>query len=734
MADRQIVSDKSTEGVASGSAQAPERTAADGQKDEGVLGMQRLFGNRAVSQMVGSASGSLLVDDDVAALSPGQMRKTEFLTQLRTEVRTTTDDALVGTGRNSEGCPYIERWLSVAAGQTAARVDRGIRLFAPEAAEAKSTAKLLSAVAARVRGSVAQWSKTGDVTAMPEMSSLDLGGGGLAGGLLFKARDGGPRPEDPHSVLGQLGRGGPLDGSVRSRMEPVFGVSFSDVQLHTGSRASSLASQMNARAFTVGEHLAFGPGEYRPGTPEGDALLAHELAHTLQQGAGNRSDGVASEMLESEADRSAAGAVVSLWGGSQGARAEATPKFLPRLRSGLRLSRCGGGANATKTNATDVKKVSPEKPKDAAAPDPVEKTPDPENSYWFEDPKKQVKDSEGDQELDFSKKKDSGTGLTSSAQTRQQVVVDKPGQYSKSGDITVRFAYPASGFSDGKESAEIKSAKAAVLKALADVVTDVGNTPDVTWSGGAKEEAAAKAAKKKVDEQRARLAEVFKGFTPAQPLNIYLAPETPAETISGNFIPTTAQVWVGMNDVGDPTKLKTAMRIPIRHILGGPNPAKGGAIDAQADLKRTLLHESLHALLLNRSADSDAVWRDAQSVIKLEGPDKVQKKTLALIRAYILAQEELFAYNNEESLYPPVTSGPQQSGKGNYEIFKSGADRFFTRKASDFAQVPKQIDVSQPVDKKKVKWEIVYRYPKTMKLDESDGAVLDLILTTWPLR
>ena len=64
-----------------------------------------------------------------------------------------------------------------------------------------------------------------------------------------------------------------------------------------------------------------------------------------------------------------------------------------------------------------------------------------------------------------------------------------------------------------------------------------------------------------------------------------------------------------MADVGDPEKLKTALRIPIHHALGGANPAAGGGMDQPGDLKRTMIHESVHALLLNRGADSMTLWR-----------------------------------------------------------------------------------------------------------------------------
>jgi hypothetical protein len=66
-------------------------------------------------------------------------------------------------------------------------------------------------------------------------------------------------------------------------MEGAFGTGLGDVRLHTDATASRLATRFNARAFTVGPHVAFGAGEFRPGTLAGDALLAHEVAHVLQQ-------------------------------------------------------------------------------------------------------------------------------------------------------------------------------------------------------------------------------------------------------------------------------------------------------------------------------------------------------------------------------------------------------------------------------------------------------------------
>lgn len=66
-------------------------------------------------------------------------------------------------------------------------------------------------------------------------------------------------------------------------MEARFGRSFRDVRIHTDALAAQSAREVYARAYTVGQHVVFDSGQYRPETPEGKQLLAHELAHTVQQ-------------------------------------------------------------------------------------------------------------------------------------------------------------------------------------------------------------------------------------------------------------------------------------------------------------------------------------------------------------------------------------------------------------------------------------------------------------------
>ena len=80
-------------------------------------------------------------------------------------------------------------------------------------------------------------------------------------------------------------RGGePLPAHARAAMEPRFGADFSEVRIHRGSEAAASAAAIGARAYTLGRDVVFGAGQYDLAGDDGRRLLAHELAHTLQQG------------------------------------------------------------------------------------------------------------------------------------------------------------------------------------------------------------------------------------------------------------------------------------------------------------------------------------------------------------------------------------------------------------------------------------------------------------------
>ena len=80
-----------------------------------------------------------------------------------------------------------------------------------------------------------------------------------------------------------FGPGSALDSRIRSLAEARFGVGLGGVSVHTGSDANEVTARLGARAVTIGDRIAFGRWEYGPGTSNGDRLLAHEIAHVVQQ-------------------------------------------------------------------------------------------------------------------------------------------------------------------------------------------------------------------------------------------------------------------------------------------------------------------------------------------------------------------------------------------------------------------------------------------------------------------
>jgi hypothetical protein len=309
----------------------------------------------------GAAPAPALLVDDEGEVGRGQMRKAEFLAALRAEVCATVDAGLSGTGRDSDGCPWIDHWFGYYEGRSASQIERSVRRYAPDARGAATARDYIQSVTARIRRSVSIFAKTGEITGMPDdMPGSSMPGGGLLGafgGMFFKARPGGPRQADPASVREELGNGESLPGSLRKRMESAFGTSFAGVRLHTDTTAAHLSDRLNARAFAVGEHVAFAGGEFQPGTMAGDALIAHELAHVVQQGHGAASGGglfhkgetgggQSYSALEDDADVSAVGAVATLWTGARGRLSDVGRHAMPRMRSGLQLQRCGGAKPA----------------------------------------------------------------------------------------------------------------------------------------------------------------------------------------------------------------------------------------------------------------------------------------------------------------------------------------------------------------------------------------------------
>jgi hypothetical protein len=82
------------------------------------------------------------------------------------------------------------------------------------------------------------------------------------------------------------GGGSPLDRDTRGFMESRLGADFSNVRIHTDSKASESAKSVQAHAYTVGNDVVFQSGKYQPESDPGRRMLAHELTHVVQQRSG----------------------------------------------------------------------------------------------------------------------------------------------------------------------------------------------------------------------------------------------------------------------------------------------------------------------------------------------------------------------------------------------------------------------------------------------------------------
>jgi hypothetical protein len=322
----------------------------------------------------------LVVEDDAKSVTPHQMRKSAFIAILRADACATADAVLASVGHSTKSCPYIEKWLAFYEKQSSDHIERAILKYAPETATTRSANEAIRLVVMRVRRATMTWAKTGKVTDLPadlasqlsaesspgavrNSASFPVGGSKPEKSVAHTPADESPAPmvsrkangvaagaaatpHDAHAVRTQLGAGHSLDSGVQSQMSTAFGHDFSGVRVHTDSRATALSSDLNARAFTIGSDVAFASGEYQPGTAIGDALIAHELAHVLQQKGTQLSlasidrEDSENESLEEDADTSAVGAMVSLWTGAKRNLLDVSRNAVPRLRSGLRLQRC----------------------------------------------------------------------------------------------------------------------------------------------------------------------------------------------------------------------------------------------------------------------------------------------------------------------------------------------------------------------------------------------------------
>ena len=117
-----------------------------------------------------------------------------------------------------------------------------------------------------------------------------------------------------NSLNSSKGKGQQLDGGVQRSMENAIGADFSGVRVHTDSQAVQMNKDIGARAFTHGNDVYFNNNQYDPKSKSGKFLLAHELTHTVQQGAAVQKKQDVNQKTDTKVQGSFWG---SLWNGIQ---------------------------------------------------------------------------------------------------------------------------------------------------------------------------------------------------------------------------------------------------------------------------------------------------------------------------------------------------------------------------------------------------------------------------------
>jgi len=195
------------------------------------------------------------------------------------------------------------------------------------------------------------------------------------------------------------GKGSKLGGSVKSEMESGFGSSFEKVNIHTDDQAVKMNQELGAQAFTHGSDIYFNQSKYDPNSVEGKTLLAHELTHTVQQeGAEEKGsiDASANDVgLEKDANESTKGIMRKLLEGGR----NLGEKIMPKLKSGLRISRCEPDKKTVEQETKDSEVKAPE----VAKSEKVTKLT--EYEQWKKDNDPKVKDVKSLAEEDLAAKK-----------------------------------------------------------------------------------------------------------------------------------------------------------------------------------------------------------------------------------------------------------------------------------------------------------------------------------------
>jgi hypothetical protein len=525
-----------------------------------------------------------------------------------------------------------------------------------------------------------------------------------------------------------------LGGELRARLEAGFGRDLGDVRLHDDGRAANAARAVRARAFAYRRHVFFGRGQFAPSTPAGMRLLAHELAHVEQNtpataGSLIQRDGAPKqetwlpelkEILPGPVgpivaiDRDVTllqifgeaqlEALVRAINGDVDAKKFTKANGVPAIVALYDTSRDGRlDVKAARKALDEHGGLYKREALEHARRQAPRQAP---RSFLFESPEKQRPKAPAEGEMPIP-----------GGEERQVVFTEH--ELSTAGRVFVRFSYP----DPEKGSKKVEQAKRQILLAIATILKDLAILPP----------AASHEERREQSTVRAKLAEPWAVFTRTRPLNIYIATDPRAEFASSQVAAFTDRVFINLTDVGHEDRLQAAVRIPLIMLRGGILPTPGGLVDVPpiaGGLPATLLHEAVHVLLIQRAADAESVWLANQRKVTIHANPYLSARFTELARKFLLAQEEVFAYESEASLYPPISKE-----KAEYDIFIKNTARFLDHRGLVPAMSTQKISVRTTVGRKAVSWSISYLVPEgEAELGVADQEVIDLLLAAYPTR
>jgi hypothetical protein len=287
-----------------------------------------------VAQQVtsGSAPQEWLIDS--GPVVPGQMLKSAFLEQLKPDVTNAANEELGRLG-SALACPYIAEYFAKYGALPAGATSALIKKWIPGAVGATSAQALIPMIVQRVRAGVHVWKETGKLPA--DLAAAEPAAAQQAQQQATAAPQAHKKSLDAMET--ELGEGQAVDSKLAAPL------GAEGARIHHGPIAERKAAERDAVAFAVGQNVVMGASAPKPGTLAGDALLAHELAHTAQQKtaaadpiARKKPIGDEDQGAERDADRAASGAM------SSNEKLAKLSSFAGRIgdvvTTGLQLQRC----------------------------------------------------------------------------------------------------------------------------------------------------------------------------------------------------------------------------------------------------------------------------------------------------------------------------------------------------------------------------------------------------------